>query len=340
MNRADVESAWMAVEQPAAAGDLAGRVPPGLDSTLHILLAVDHNGLRHLVIGAGSESKVPKRPTTKGLEVTLDELRVGSRPTRLYYDVACRDASATVNFTAVAAEILEALEVDHSDVAKTIAAILERWRWFWGAPPDALSPEQAIGLFGELWFLEFWLDPIAEDSLEAWTGPARDRHDFKWPAASVEIKATRARTDGAATHRITSLDQLEDAAQGQLYLFSLRATPDPIAAHSLNGSVDRIRSKLGEQPQLVQKLDERLGLLGYSPAHRQHYDTPLRVTSEELYRIDRDFPRLTNNSFPSGVPNGVDDIAYTLDLVACANWRVASAPGPESQALRATLART
>jgi hypothetical protein len=241
------------------------------------------------------------------------------------------------NFTAVAAEIIEALQADDRDVLESLESILDRWRWFWGVVPDVLTQEQAVGLFGELWFLEFWLPPIDAAVLRAWTGPAGDRHDFKWTAASVEVKATRVRSDGAAKHRISSLDQLEAPEQGQLHLFSLRATVDPIGSHSLNASVDRLRATLAARPELLHQFDERLGLLGYNPSHRQHYDTPLRVIAEELYRVDEGFPRLIPDSFPDGVPNGVDDIAYTLDLMACAPWRVATAPSAEARQLRTTL---
>jgi hypothetical protein len=216
--------------------------------------------------------------------------------------------------------------------------VLARWRWFWETPDAGLTDTEAVGLFGELWFLEFWLGPIDAATLGCWTGPARDRHDFKSPLASVEVKATRARTDGAASHRITTLDQLEDPETGQLHLFSLRLTPDPIGAHSLNASVDRIRNSLSASPDLLHDLDEHLARVGYSPADRDRYDSPWRVTAEELYRVDRDFPRLTRDSFIEGaVPPGVDKIGYTLDLAACIQWRIATAPGLESQRMREQL---
>jgi hypothetical protein len=177
------------------------------------------------VIPADPDSHPPKRPATKGLAISIDELRVGDRPPRLYFDVASRDTTMHPNFTAIAAEITEALVPEDTDIPKVLEAILARWRWFWGVVPDALSEEEAVGLFGELWFLEFWLEPVDASALGAWTGPTGDRHDFKWRAASVEVKATRARSDGAAKHRISTLDQLEDPEQGELYLFSLRATP-------------------------------------------------------------------------------------------------------------------
>ena len=338
MNPADLEAVWGSVDAPAAAGGLSGRPAPELDLALGVLLALDSLGLRHILIPAEEADETPARPTTKGLEITVDELRVEDRQPRRYFDVACRDATMNTNFTAVASEIVDALAVEHGDRRRTLEKILARWRWFWDAPPAGLTDTEAVGLFGELWFLEFWLEPIDAAVLSAWTGPRRDRHDFKWPAASVEVKATRARTDGSASHSISTLDQLEDPERGQLYLFSLRVSPDPIAAHSLNSSVERIRRTLSAHAELLHEFDERIATLGYSPAHRERYDAPLRVVTEELYRVDTDFPRLTKDSFVEGeVPTGVDGIGYSLDLVACKPWRVATAPGAESRELRESL---
>jgi Putative PD-(D/E)XK family member, (DUF4420) len=337
MNAQQLEPVWQGIEVPTTRGVLSGRVAPDLDPDRGVLLAVDHGGLRHLLIPADADSEPPKERATKGLVIDVDELRVSDAPPRRYFDVACQDTAMHANFTAVAAEILDALEDANADVVESLATILARWRWFWGVVPEALGEDEVIGLFGELWFLEYWLDPVDTATLRAWTGPAGDRHDFKWPTASVEVKATRARSDGAAKHRISSLDQLDPPEQGQLYLFSLRVTLDPIAANSLNGSVDRIRESLAARPELLHAFNERLGLLGYNPAHRTQYDKRFRVVAEELYRLDEGFPRLSGDSFPAGVPAGVDEIAYTLDLAACAPWRIATAPGEVARQLRATL---
>jgi hypothetical protein len=338
MNPGDLDAVWRAVDAPTAAGGLAGKPAPGLDPSLGVLLAIDSQHLRHLLVPADEAAEPPATAATKGLEVTVDELQADDRPQRRYFDVACRDATMHPNFTAVVAEIVEELSTGIGDSQNTIERILARWRWFWDTPPAGLTDTEAVGLFGELWFLEFWLDPIDAAVLHAWTGPQRDRHDFKWPAASVEVKATRARSDRSASHRITTLDQLEDPEQGQLYLFSLRVTPDPIATHSLNASIERIRGTLSDRAELLHQFDERVASLGYSPAHRDRYDTPFRVVAEELYRVDSEFPRLTRDSFADGaVPTGVDKIGYSLDLAACAPWRVASALGEESHRLRESL---
>jgi hypothetical protein len=337
MTSLDLESLWSSVAAPEPGiGGLAGRQAPLALKRHGVMLAVDAAGQRHLLVPAPLGAVAPKQPAVRGLEVALDDLRVGGATPRSYFDVACREASMNVNFTAVAGEILESIEAGR-EPKLAIEDVLAEWRWFWAAPSAGLSEEAVIGLFGELWFLEHWLSPLNRQVVEAWSGPIGDRHDFKWPGASIEVKATRARSDGSARHRITSLDQLEDPAQGQLYLFSLRAVPDAVGQHSLIRSIDRLRAALQSQPAALVAFDERLGRAGYSPALRDRYGTLLRVQAEELYRVADDFPRLTAASFPNGVPSGVDAISYTLDLVACRPWRLATSPNAESQRIRQTL---
>lgn len=339
MNQSDLEEIWDGLGSPTAKGDLVGQPAP-LDeggTGVGAILAADAHGRRHALIPAPSDAKGLSQPSIRGIGVSVDELRVDGLPVRHYFDVACRDMTMHENFSAIVVEILETLGSDTADVGQALNSIFDRWRWFWKVAPDALSSEIAIGLFGELWFLEYWLGPVDAKVLAAWTGPKGDRHDFKWPEASIEVKATRVRSDGSAKHRISRLDQLEDPEQGVLYLFSLRVTTDDIGGNSLNQSVRRLREKLAVAPELLASFDERIGLLGYNPAHARHYDAPLRVVGEELFRVEGEFPRFTKSTFPAGPPKGVDDISYALNLAACKDWLVASKPGDESQALRATL---
>src|SRR5680860_181361 len=327
---------WSEIEVPSVSGQMGGRLVPGLEDA-GVLLAIDDHGLRHVLIEVEEGQKPPKWGGTRGLEVVVEELQVADRPPQLYIDVSCRDTSMNENFSGLAKEICDGLVADRDNVRPVLESILERWRWFWGNLPQDLSEELAVGLFGELWFLEYWMKPITADVLRTWSGPARDRHDFKWPAASVEIKSTRVRTDGAAKHRISNLDQLEDPEEGDLHLFSLRVTDDPIGLHSLSASVDRIRADLAADPALLHEFDEHLVQYGYTPAEETHSQRRLRVVAEELYRVEEGFPRLIRGTFLNGVPNGVDGINYTLDLAACEPWRVATAPGSESEHLRASL---
>jgi hypothetical protein len=76
--------------------------------------------------------------------------------------------------------------------------------------------------------------------------------------------------------------------------------------------------------------------VGWSRGSQEENAPTYRVTAEELYRVDGAFPRLTRASFTEGPPPGVDDISYSLDLVACREWRVATEPS-QAAALLAGL---
>ena len=326
----DLESAWNEVASPTAVQAMAGRLAPDVDPELGITLAVDHMGLRHLLIPATEETKAPRRLVTKGLTASVEELKVGAEDPRWFLDVACADASMNANFSVVATEIVSSLVDDPTDPTRTLSDILARWRWFWSAPPAGMSEEAMVGLFGELWFLERWLGGCSDAALTAWRGPVGDRHDFTATAMSVEVKATRVRSDGSALHRVSTLEQLEDPQQGVLHVFSLRVRPDVLATHSLVASIDRLRQSVANRPELLATLDERLGRAGYSPAHRDKYAGTFRVVAEELYRVAEGFPRLTSDSFLGGVPAGVERIQYSIDLTAGQPWLIALAPAEDA----------
>jgi hypothetical protein len=45
-----------------------------------------------------------------------------------------------------------------------------------------------------------------------------------------------------------------------------------------------------------------------------------------MYSVGAGFPRLTLDSFPSGLPAGIGNVSYVLDMAACDGWLVATAP--------------
>jgi hypothetical protein len=124
-------------------------------------------------------------------------------------------------------------------------------------------------------------------------------------------------------HRIANLDQLADPDSGQLYLFSLQLMPDALAANTLPGLVRQARDRLTDQPAYLVVLLEKLAAARYNPAHDARYQQPYRVVAEELYKITARFPRLTRAVFAGGLPQGVDNVSYTLDLATCGDYLVA-----------------
>ena len=252
-----------------------------------------------------------------------------------WLDLSSQDPQRTRAFSSLCADVLDDLPASGQPSPETALAVIARWRRFWSPSHDILSADEQLGLFGELWLLLRWVQPLTLTALTAWRGPLGGRHDFVTAEKSIEVKVTKVGT-GPIVHRINGLDQLAGPGTGTLYLLSLRAVADPLGQHSLDLLIDEalnLARALG--PAAAGALDDRLAAAGWSADDVGRYSESFRVTAQELFMIDDSFPCLTSRSFPSGLPPGIGDISYTLDTSACRRWRVAV--GPQSDGLLAAL---
>lgn len=290
-------------------------------------VGVDREGRCHLLLSVPAGSQAPAT-VTKGLRVRVGEHQVAGHPASYFLDLSCIDGSMVATFAAVAAEVVSAVtDVSDQHRIEATADVLERWKWFWEVDSGRLSQSGALGLFAELWFLVRWAGVTAAN-VSAWSASDGARHDFQWTEASVEVKATARGADGGSVHTIQTLDQLADPESGELYLFSLRVIRDQLANNTLPRLVDHVSTALVDRPKARQEFLHKVAKRGYSPTHRRALTTPYRVLEEGLYRIRDGFPRLTQASFPAGLPDGVVKVSYSLDTAACRRWLFASTPIP------------
>lgn len=309
-------AAWDMLPTSDAAGTLeATEATEGLG----VWLAVDHTAARHVLIEIADGTDAPS-VETKGMSMTVARHRVRSRESADYLDITCLDDAALDTFAVVAADLCNELEVASQDRrVSTVAETLSRWRWFWNVGGDSLSEQDALGLFAELWFLDQWVG-VSSQSVDAWTGADGARHDFQWPDLSIEVKATSRRADGAVVHTIQHLDQLADPETGTLYLFSLRVVRDRLAGNTLPGQVERCSAQLrglgADRDAFLRKVSAR----GYSPANHRLHSIAYRILEEHLYEVGAGFPRLTAESFTGGLPAGIGDVSYRLQMAACEPW--------------------
>jgi hypothetical protein len=321
MNPGELERAWQSLSTPDGAQKLEAASLFGED----VWVAIDHEGQRHLLLRVPDGTEAPST-TTRGLRVTVARHQVSGHEPADYLDLVCLSDGLAATFTPVVADIgAEAGPVSPELRVGAVVAALGRWQWFWGVEADRLSEQDALGLLGELWFLHRW-EGGGVSAVEAWTGSTGSRHDFQWPERSVEVKATGRRADGAVVHKIQHLDQLSDPETGDLYLFSLRVVRDELAHNTLPDIVDRVTEGLKGDSLAKEDLARKLGQRGYNPAFRRHHETPYRILGEHMYKVDSGFPRLTLESFTSGLPPGIGNISYMLDMAACDDWLVATRP--------------
>jgi hypothetical protein len=321
MNPDQLDKAWRSLAIPDSVVHLKAVPISAHDSWV----AIDHEGLRHLLLLVPDGTEAPAT-VTLGLRVTVVRHQVEGGEPADYLDLVCLSDDLAPTFTAVAADIGN--EVGTALAEERVAAVvsaLGRWQWFWGVETDRLSEQDALGLFAELWFLHRWEGGVA-GAVEAWTASTGSRHDFQWRERSVEVKATSRRADGAVLHRIQHLDQLADPEEGELYLFSLRVVRDELAHNTLPNIVDRITLGLRGNAQAKDDLARKLGQRGSNPAFRRQHETPYRILGEHMYRVGPGFPRLTVNSFVGGLQPGIADVSYVIDMAPCDDWLIATSP--------------
>jgi hypothetical protein len=322
----ELELIWSKL--PAALpSQFSGKRVPGLNPVNPIYLAIDASGTRSLLVAIPSSTAAPQwLTTTKSLVIRIDALEIGDSQRRTYLHLVCTRPDHHATFAALVSNIIESIKAFPTNSVAIVGSCVEKWRSFWSVTQVRLTRDQALGLFGELWFLYRWLGKISRSNVEGWRGPLGARHDFQWNSASVEVKAAASGPNVAAVHIISSLSQLEDAESGQLFLFSLHVADDVLARNTLPAIVTRIVEAIGSDVDLLGAFNERLAAAGYNPANAQAYERPLRVLKEELYVVNKDFPRLTKERLVGVLFPAIGDISYSLSMAGCVEFRVATSP--------------
>ncbi|NTU50663.1 MAG: PD-(D/E)XK motif protein [Desulfobulbaceae bacterium] len=327
MTLEELESSWAALLLPGSPDAISGRRAIGLPLDRPVYLAVDNRGRRHLLIQVPENTVPISLRETRSLEVNTMRFQIGFNPESLYVDLVCTDTSQTATFSAIAQDIIRDLRQTSGPLRDSIANALARWRAFWMVKVGEMSREDALGLFGELWFLLRWLRFMSTSAVKQWQATHSARHDFQWPSASVEVKTAITQVTSAPVHHITSLEQLTDPEQGRLYLFSLQVSEDVLSNNTLHSLVTSLTEFFQNDFQALTDFNDKLAARGYSPADHRAPSRPYRILAERLYHVTDGFPRLTRQSFqPNGLPAGIRDIKYEIDLSICDSCLIATQP--------------
>ena len=184
---------------------------------------------------------------------------------------------------------------------------------------EILDEAARKGLFGELILLERMLDCSKKAQISAilnlWKGQSPAARDFKGNDKAIEVKTSG---HSERVHKINRYQQLQEADDEELYLFSVAAKPDSSGTVSLNELVDRVREKVGEEhlPVLNAKLEAYLGV-GYHDNARGTYENadPYLMTNFDtgMFRLDSSVDRVLNSSFKGDTkPQQTGEIGYEL----------------------------
>ena len=294
------------------------------DETERLLAALDSDGRRHFLVMLTDGEPSLDDSQSRGLRVATRDLAVPGHALGRYLDVSCDDPSGNDAFQVIGGELADRLVLNEDSPAASMAKVLAKWRRFWGQQPrDVLTRQAQIGLLAELWFLSVWLVPRvgATSAAERWRGPLGARHDFEWPRHSIEVKATTS-TRGLM-HRINGIDQLVPPKDGTLLLFSLRLREERGATNSLTSIVRACEVALADSDEALSTFASRVAAAGYSPTYDEEYSRACyRIVEEALFTVQGEFPRITPESLPAGLPPGVEHVEYDINLTGFDRLRV------------------
>jgi hypothetical protein len=310
------EAVWRQIEPARPSGDelVARQAAP--DASPRLLAAIDFRGRRHFLVTLNAEDVGYHDAGSRGISVRTEELVLNDAPGARFIKITCDDTSGHAMFDLIGAEIADRLHSAAEVPADIVSRVLVKWRRFWGQTPNqTLSRERQIGLFAELWFLTYWLVPAlgSSEGSRMWRGPHGARHDFERQGLSVEVKGTTS-TKGRV-HKVHGIRQLEPPESGVLYFFSLRLREEVGATNSLPVLIQICRQRLRDDGYAEDLLEAALLAGGYRVEHEADYSVVYwRIVEETLFDTTKRFPRITATSFSEGVPPGIEEIDYTINL--------------------------
>ncbi len=177
----------------------------------------------------------------------------------------------------------------------------ERWRQLLG---NAVINQSSYSVLGELLALESLLQGGEQAD---WRGAESGSVDIDTPAAGYEVKSTISRYESRV--HISGQFQLAEFSARKLYLIHQRF--EPVASGDSVAAVLERLVAAGLDRTRLEVLLTRCGLENGCAARIERF----RLIESRIYVVDKDFPRITNESFATGVvPAGVVQIEYQIDL--------------------------
>jgi len=305
-----IEALWREIATQSTRTGLFRRVDDS--HPLDLYAGIDHQGKRVLMLVAHNMPSMLPPPGI--VEIACNQR--GDNEWAIIVQLARPDFDEL--FGRLCQDLIDSTrEASPEDGGDILLRRLGRWRRLLEVGQRrTLSEAELRGLIGELWFLHTVALPLAgpDAAVKGWLGPLAAPHDFLLGASLVEIKTCIPGSDDVT---ITSLQQL-DAGDAPLYLGVVRlasVTSNTVGAFTTPELLTRIHKEIETSQSTGTEFDLRLAETGYAD-DEEYTRSWYQVSGLRYFHVRHDFPRL----IPAGVPDGVRDVSYTIDLRSCAQF--------------------
>ena len=179
----------------------------------------------------------------------------------------------------------------------TILALVDEWQMLL-ARRAVLTPEQQLGLWGELWVISKAVNP--DPLVAAWRGPEGEAADFFFDGIALEVKVSRR----AHVHHVSQRQIDLPVGMHKAYLLSVWVGVEPVRGISLAELVDTALARVSDAPALL----KQIALLGYTPLDRDQYGTRFIPLDTPRWFRAEDVPRV------GAIDPGISQIRYVVTL--------------------------
>jgi hypothetical protein len=295
-----LRSGWAVLSRPTH--DEYASYPLDLLESVDIRLAVDRDNGRHLLVEFPGEPSPLSQPNSPLIDRVWSLTFGGQR--RSYLDVACLNSGLWEVFDDLIVDVLQ-IAWPAPQPGAAVKSALESWRaLFKTGLIRSLSRERRFGLFAELLVLQAAVTLASAGEIVSWVGPGGAPHDFEFVHSCVEVKAVG--TSSTRT-RIHGLSQLEPHDPKPLDLIVLTVI-EREDGQSISSLVE------GLTAAGVGARELRGGLSQSGWTSDSDFDEPLAIAEVLHVRVGAETPRITTSALLGGIPEGVSDISYEVDL--------------------------
>lgn len=211
------------------------------------------------------------------------------------------------------------VSIEQALVEKLLERLAKWQSLFEKVGKQGLSDEAQRGLYGEIYFLRFFLTNNSDKNycIKSWLGPEKSIQDFQYSNWAVEVKTTHGNNHQKI--HITSERQLDNFIIEKIFLFHLSLDVRVGNGESLNILIDEVSEMLMDNTMAFNLFKLKLLESGYYDVHKPLYDERgYTIRQENIYRVTGNFPRITENQ----IPIGVGDVRYSIVLSESEEWRI------------------
>lgn len=318
MTPKDLINAWDEIGRQAEAGApgpylhlqmKGGTLPIGA-----ILRAKDRRPGLLVRFPASNLGQLPKPDSGRGFSF---ERPVTAGNGTLGLPILLGDPSVKDLFALMGADLVSEVEntEKESNAAERVLRRIALWRRFLQRREGLMSNEEVRGLYGELHVLSIAITiKGVDETLDAWHGPERELHDFKFEDGLLEVKSWRAES-GAKIH-ISQPNQIAVDSKNPLRIAAVQISTGGNTGKTLSETIYILRDKMNGMQ--IQRFDELLAAYGYLEVHANEYHEKMLVLAIDTYEVREGFPHIEARFIPGGIAN----LHYSIELGSLEVFRI------------------